>query len=171
MNCISYISFGQIENINVKNLISDSLKNIFLEYIFDREQNSRRKSLIENYSYNINDSLYIEAQKNVLIIDSINIHLIDEYLTLYGYPIDLSIKSKLAPITVIHHSDLNNRLKHFSTLKQAFKLGLINESYMSLYLCRTILYFKKQKKIDNTCFDKNINDLIDEVNEIFESLK
>jgi hypothetical protein len=153
----------------LNNLYSDSLKNLFLEHIFDSDQQVRDMWSQADLIYETDKISYNKIIKFVAETDSLNQVLIDKYLELYPFQYALSEKANYTPYLVIHHSsDLKFRFKYFNFLKTCYYKGKLDENSMLFYLCRTLEI--KNNKFKNSCFDKSIDKLILKVEKNYKKL-
>lgn len=116
--------------------------------IFNLDQNIR---INNNAELDIDSKAEEMYYKKMDSIDRLNYRRIDLYLNTFGYPQKDSVSSNAAaaPWLVIHHSNLNSRLKFFETLQKAYKSGDIDVIQYDLYLGRTYqMKFKKYPKWD-----------------------
>lgn len=132
----------------INSLSSYSEKNEYLEMIYDLDQNIR---INNEAALTLGTKAHDKHGKTRDSIDDLNYKRIDFFLQKYGYPhIDsVSKKASSIPWLIIHHSNLNDRLKHFRILREAYKDGSIDIMQYDFYLGRTYqMKFGKYPKWD-----------------------
>jgi hypothetical protein len=123
-------------NLEVEKLASNSDKIKYLEMVYDTDQNIRKNNDAE---LDLGSKAEKEHYKKMDSIDKLNYKRVDLYLKKFGYPKkdSMSVKAASAPWLVIHHSNLNDRRKHFKTLHKAYQEGNIDVMQFDFYLGRT----------------------------------
>ena len=124
----------------VMNLKTEEAQRIFLEEIYNSDQNVRKDNIKIEQQYGY-DSPQVKASRDQMInADNENLAKIVAYLNNYPHPKTATHGETAArtPWIVFHHTtDLEIRDKYFKILHEAYENGDLSASSLSLYLYRT----------------------------------